>query len=150
MRAYAGRIPDILDPGTYLTRVLAPPPADGLVKSLRLWAKASPAVAGCRTRRLGIARSTWCAGGRRPATARPARPPPQFGKNTKIRRAYARPPGTLGNDGKIAAPQVTPPAEWGSDLWGEDVFGVGFDLDGGEAGGVPAAAEGFDQEDAGD
>ncbi len=35
-------------------------------------------------------------------------------------------------------------------LWGEDVFGVGFDLDGGEAGGVPAAAESFDQEDAGD
>jgi hypothetical protein len=31
-----------------------------------------------------------------------------------------------------------------ADLWGEDVFGVGFDLDGGEAGGVPAAAEGFD------
>jgi len=34
-------------------------------------------------------------------------------------------------------------------LWGEDVFGVGFDLDGGEAGGIPAAAEGFHQEDAG-
>ena len=34
-------------------------------------------------------------------------------------------------------------------LRGEDVFGVGFDLDGGEAGGVPAAAEGFHQEDAG-
>jgi hypothetical protein len=35
-------------------------------------------------------------------------------------------------------------------LRGKDVFGVGFDLDGGKAGGVPAAAEGFDQEDAGD
>lgn len=35
-------------------------------------------------------------------------------------------------------------------LRGKDVFGVGFDLDGGEAGGVPAAAKGFDQEDAGD
>jgi len=35
-------------------------------------------------------------------------------------------------------------------LRGEDVFGVGFDLDGGEARGVPATAEGFDEEDAGD
>jgi hypothetical protein len=35
-------------------------------------------------------------------------------------------------------------------LWREDVFGVGFDLYRGEAGGVPAAAEGFDKEDAGD
>jgi hypothetical protein len=41
-------------------------------------------------------------------------------------------------------------AEEKRNLWGEDVFGVGFDLNGGEAGGVPAAAESFDQKDAGD
>jgi len=35
-------------------------------------------------------------------------------------------------------------------LRGQDVFAGGFDLDGGEAGGVPSAAEGFDEEDAGD
>src|SRR5260221_9123986 len=35
-------------------------------------------------------------------------------------------------------------------LRGEDVFGVGLDLDGGKAGGVPAAAQGFDQKDASD
>src|SRR5580698_3062239 len=35
-------------------------------------------------------------------------------------------------------------------LWGDDVAALGFDLDDGEAGGVPAAAEGFDEEDAGD
>ncbi len=38
----------------------------------------------------------------------------------------------------------------GPRLWGDDVAALGFDLDDGEAGGVPAAAEGFDEEDAGD
>ena len=35
-------------------------------------------------------------------------------------------------------------------LRGDDVTALGFDLDDGQAGGVPAAAEGFDEEDAGD
>ena len=38
----------------------------------------------------------------------------------------------------------------GSKLRRDDVAAMGFDLDDGEAGGVPAAAEGFDEQDAGD